>query len=98
MNVYLVRVSTERSSPLQKYAWVAKVTPILGVEVQRQELIDLGMLAEGRCRLAAAFVDADESASSTVLPTNTDPTVASIKTYWLPRQTLDQLSFPRRDV
>lgn len=98
MNLYLVGVSTERSSPLRKYTWVAKITPIFGVEVQRQELIDLGMLAEGRCRLAATFVDVNESASSIVLPTDTDPTVASIKAYWLPGQTLDQLSFPRRDV
>ena len=80
------------------YTWVAKVSPMFGVEVQRQGFIDLGVLAEGGCRLAAAFVDADESASSIVLPTNTDPTVASIKTYWPPGQTLDQLSFPRRDV
>lgn len=56
------------------------------------------MLPEGCRRPIAAFVDADESTSPIFSPANTDPTVASVKTDWLPGQTLDQLCFPRSNV
>lgn len=51
--------------------------------------MDFGMLPEGRCRPIAAVLDADESTSPFVLPTNTNPTVASVKANWPPGQTLN---------
>lgn len=60
--------------------------------------MNLGMTHEGRCRPVAALLDADESTSPFVLPTDSNPTVASVKANWPPGQTLDQLSFPCRDV